>query len=299
MEVYLICDESGAKGRDKVGEKEKGEVGVFAGCFVPDRKLSEFELWSQAAASKYFRGNKTHISGLPKSDQLSLEHEVFDLIKSRTIICAYEAIYAEGFKDGRLSEIQLYENIEKLSPGLKNLYKKHKRPLSLHQILFTGLLDKAIAFLSDHCDPSNDELRILVDRVDSGVLKLLERAIEDTLEMGKGLDTFANPPICANHTADGSNNPEELGILKVLKTLRGKINIDQASDNLTLIPDIIAHSLYQHFMKFDDNEIGGLLNSPVGLVGHELANIFYGQSDLLDGMNWWTDAQYMYPRSEA
>lgn len=243
MEVYLICDESGAKGRDKIGEKVKGEVGVFAGCFVPDRWLDVFDAWSTTVASKYFSQGKVHISALPKPEQICLEREVFEFVKVKNMKCAYEAIYSEGFKEGRLSETQLYEKIEKLSPSLKNLYKKYKRPRYLHQILFTGLLDKAIAFLSDYCDPSNDELRILVDRVDPSVLKLLERAIEDTLEIGMGLDTFANPPISANHTADGSNDPEELGILKVLKTLRGKINIDQASDNLTLIPDIIAHSL--------------------------------------------------------
>lgn len=38
MKVYLICDESGAKGRSDKREKYEGETGVFAGVFVTEDK---------------------------------------------------------------------------------------------------------------------------------------------------------------------------------------------------------------------------------------------------------------------
>ena len=109
MKVYFICDESGAKGRDKVGETKPGEIGVFAGFFVREHILGAFDLWSKHIESKYFGQDKPHISGLSKPQQISIEREVFEFIKRRNISCTYEAIHAEGFKKGRKSEIQLYE----------------------------------------------------------------------------------------------------------------------------------------------------------------------------------------------
>lgn len=65
-----------------------------------------------------------------------------------------------------------------------------------------------------------------------------------------------------------------------------------------MIADIISHSLYQHFMKRNGAKIGALLHDPAAVEGHELKCLFYGLSDLLGGMNWWTDAQYMHPKGE-
>jgi hypothetical protein len=39
MNIYLICDESGAKGYADTHEKQLGEVGVFAGFLLAESSL--------------------------------------------------------------------------------------------------------------------------------------------------------------------------------------------------------------------------------------------------------------------
>jgi hypothetical protein len=211
--------------------------------------------------------------------------------------CAYEAIYPEGFKEGRGSEIQLYEDIENLHPSLKNLYKKYKKPMLLHERLFAGMIDKAIAFIHDYCDSSRDELLVMVDRVDSGILKIFENSVQETLDM-EGVDEPSNAADCREGTSGKLVGGKEMDIFQTFRNLRGKITIKQIPSELTIVPDVIAHSLLQHFSEYNRDCTGSPLHIPEALDAHELKHFFYGQADLLGGMNWWTDAQYMHPEQK-
>ena len=78
MDIYLICDESGAKGYSDVSEAYPGETGVFAGYLVDQNQLSVIINRMTTIASKYFpNADKYHIANLPNEKKESLRREVF------------------------------------------------------------------------------------------------------------------------------------------------------------------------------------------------------------------------------
>ncbi len=65
MVVYLICDESGAKGYADIPEQYPGETGVFAGFFITEPQFEAISADLQYISDQYFGAEKCHIRGLP------------------------------------------------------------------------------------------------------------------------------------------------------------------------------------------------------------------------------------------
>ena len=95
--MYLICDESGAKGYSDKEEKYLGEIGVMAGFAFSEKDLNEIRSDLGKIASPFFAEGKLHITDLSADDQVLLRNRLFNYLKERNIICLYEAIYSEGF----------------------------------------------------------------------------------------------------------------------------------------------------------------------------------------------------------
>lgn len=79
MKIILACEESGAKGCADQDEQFAGQVGVFAGLFVPEEVLSITEQRFERAIAPY-RGSdgKLHITDLPSQQQGSMRADIFD-----------------------------------------------------------------------------------------------------------------------------------------------------------------------------------------------------------------------------
>ena len=98
MKVYLVCDESGAKGRATNREQYPGETGVFAGFLVPEAHKNQVENALGCIVSRYSSDGKLHITDLELQQQQSLRDEVFVYLLDHKVYCTYEAIYVEGFR---------------------------------------------------------------------------------------------------------------------------------------------------------------------------------------------------------
>ncbi|MFH1236656.1 MAG: hypothetical protein V1685_07060, partial [Parcubacteria group bacterium] len=135
MDVYLICDESGAKGYSDVSEVYPGETGVFAGYLVDQNQLPMIRDRMTTIASKYFtNASKYHIADLPNEEKEELRREVFEVIGQRDLTCIYEAIHVEGFK-AEHDRIQENENNAKKSTRSEIRISSNVKKDSLHEVL--------------------------------------------------------------------------------------------------------------------------------------------------------------------
>ena len=117
---------------------------------------------------------------------------------------------------------QLFDEMANLDRRFREAYKKYKKPILLHVMLFRGLLDKTICFLIDYYDPSKDDLQIYVDRVDTPILKLFRRVIEETIDIGNGIPQVSNPSSDNRPTHEKPNKTNEPNIIKALERLKEK-----------------------------------------------------------------------------
>lgn len=95
--VFLVIDESGAKGYSDKKESYPGEVGVMAGFLIPEKYILMVRNELEEIKANYFSDSKIHITDLESEDQESLRSEIYDYFIKRNIICVFEAIYSEGF----------------------------------------------------------------------------------------------------------------------------------------------------------------------------------------------------------
>jgi hypothetical protein len=67
MNVYLVCDESGAKGYADSPEQYPGETGVFAGYLIPELLFGEVSSHLESISRRYFGTGKPHIRDMKRS----------------------------------------------------------------------------------------------------------------------------------------------------------------------------------------------------------------------------------------
>jgi hypothetical protein len=292
MKVYLICDESGAKGYSDKKEQYLGETGVFAGFLVTEDKIDYVRDELKKIAEKYFNDEKYHLSSLSDDKKESLRNEIYDFFQKENLTCVYEAIHVEGF----------YEEHKRVDDIKKDAKKKRQSNIrfpnnpkltSLHAELFQGLFLKSLAYCIDTFGNDYD-LIILSDRVDKPILKRFkESAVEvtdftPTEKMIKGYDIVKEEHVEWNMKIS-SEIPKSLG-MEDFESAIYKIEIDEENSGLTLVSDILSNSINYIFKSREDNEIGKPLND----IEHPLINQFYGLMDANE-QAWITDSLYMHP----
>tara|TARA_B100001123_G_C15251861_1_gene1003095 strand:- start:485 stop:1063 length:579 start_codon:yes stop_codon:yes gene_type:complete len=188
MKIILACDESGAKGYADKDEQFPGQVGVFAGLFVPEEILPTVEQRLEAAIAPYRDiGGKLHITDLPPKQQDSMRAEIFAAILELKLPCFWHAIHVAGFHSHHLATQKVLSEAHKKRASNPNLRVKvgspRENPASLHAVLFTGLYGHIVAYIEERC-PGPVEIIVRTDNVDAPIAKLFRQKADDLLNTG-------------------------------------------------------------------------------------------------------------------
>lgn len=263
MALYLICDESGAKGGANVPEKKPGEVGIFAGYFLLQEQLAQVRNDLDAICAPFRQPDgKLHVAEMGAAAQ-PLREQIFAYLLANDIDCAYEAIHPQGF------------HVDFLGQG------EGATPESLHSQLFLGLFTKALAYREDRGLTARP-IKVLTDRIDKGVRRGFNRAVGEFLNNDAVEETVTRyiPETGAVERLDVTwtfNNdlPDEWEIA-LIEADEYAIEVDLQNGSLTAAADVIAGSLRYLFEGRRGNRLGGLLSRNDSIAGHPIAPRVYG-----------------------
>jgi hypothetical protein len=245
--LYLICDESGAKGKANTTEKFPGEVGVMGGFCLREEDIDGVERDLQEIVSKYQpTSGKFHITDLSENDQQSLRNEVFRYISSNHIVCVYSAIYPEGFHN-RYKELKEF--------GLKHAN------LSLFVELFKNLFFDSIECALFYSEFTRNEvgIKVLIDNTDlrkdlEQVAKELIDVIKELIDVTEEIDVD-DPGQFVPHVSLSS--------------------IEIKHGPLTIAADVVVNSIYHYLTKQKSAEqLGKPLVDKEALKEHPLYKNF-------------------------
>ena len=278
MKIYLICDESGAKGYSNKTEQYEGETGVFSGIFVPENKIERIRDNLNEISSSYFTNEKCHLTDLPDSKKESLRADIYKVISDEKLMCIYEAIHAEGFyaEHRRIDDIK-----DTMKTGIKSDIKMSRNPKhgSLHAALFQGLFCKAIAYCIDTF-PNDYDLIFLSDNIDKPILKSFRECAEEVTDFSPtektitGYDSKKQKGVKWKMKIS-SEIPESYGFSD-FESATYEIEIEPKNSGLTLVADILANSINYIFRSREENDIGKPLNDIDSIANHPLVAQFYG-----------------------
>lgn len=297
MDIYLICDESGAKGCSDISEAYPGETGVFAGYLVDQDQLPIIRDRMTTIAYKYFaNAAKYHIADLPNEKKEELRREVFEVIEQSNLTCIYEAIHVEGFK-AEHDRIQEIKNDAKKSTRSGIRISSNVKKDSLHEVLFQGLFAKAIA----HCiDTFSNvyKLIVLIDRLDGPVYKSIKGSANELTDFSPSETKVTGWDPRSQQVVKGSikmmmNIPESYGMSDIENAVF-ELNMDEKNSPLMLGADILANSINYVFKSRVQEDIGKPLNNKSSVQAHQLFGQFYGLMDETD-QAWTSDIIYMHP----
>lgn len=293
--VFLIIDESGAKGYADNKEQYAGEIGVMAGYIFGEEQLDTIQCSLDAIQNNYISDGKMHITNLSPEDQLSLRHEIFNfLLKSKTP-CLYEAIHSEGFHKEFQSETYRIAKIKE-SQKSKIRTSNHAEKWLLHEELFQGIFGKALAWCIDNIG-DEFKLAIITDRIDDTLKKRFIIMADEFLNLTKptflktkGYDLDKKEKLTGSITTSIKNADDLLGDLS-----KATYSINHENSSLTLAADVIANSIYHHFETRPNEDRFKDLHNKEGLSGHKLEGLFYGFSSL--GSNDFSDTIFKHPNN--
>jgi hypothetical protein len=263
MALYLICDESGAKGGANVPEKKPGEVGIFAGYFLLGEQVAPVRHDLDAICAPFRQPDgKLHVAEMGAPAQ-ALRQQVFAYLLAHDIDCAYAAIHPQGFHVNFLGQ----------GEGAVNE--------SLHSELFLGLFAKAVAYREDR-GLTDRPLRVLTDRIDKGVRRGFNRAVAEFLNEDAVEETVSRyvPETGALEQLDVTwtfthDLPDEWEIALIAAD-EYAIEVDQENGSLTAAADVIAGSLRHFFEGRSGTRLGGLLSRHDSVAGHPIEPRVYG-----------------------
>lgn len=276
-EVVFVCDESGAKGLGDKAEQGPKQIGLVAGVIVPKEKEFEVRNAMDNIAKQYpvLQGEKLHITSLSQADANALRNDVFQLITSKGLHCAYEAIAAQGLHESHLTQEAAQVATDNAVP--EGVYKlpgnPRHQPERSHTEQFVGCFGKVLA----HCsDQSSQESAIKIEIVTDNV----EDAILDEFRKGMGELTGTLPDMIENHRYYDRNQGQPLGrqIAVSLDLPYGfadefsnttfDVNCEESS--FTLLADVLANSLLDHIQKRFRARTVADINSTKATEGHPL-----------------------------
>lgn len=263
MSLYLICDESGAKGGADIEEKSPGEIGIFAGYFLLEEWVAQVRQDLDAICAPYRQADgKLHVAEMGSAAQ-AFRAEIFAYLLAQNIDCTYEAIHPQGF------------HVDFLRQGVGATAE------SLHSELFLGLFTKAIAYREDRGLTARP-LKVLTDRIDKGVRRGFNRAVADFLNVDAVQETVTRY-IPATRTVERLNVtwrfthdlPDEWQI-NLIESDQHSIEVDQQNGSLTAAADVIAGSLRYLFEERSGTRLGAPLSRHDSITGHPLESRVYG-----------------------
>jgi hypothetical protein len=294
--IVVACDESGAKGYADRDEAYLGEVGLFAGLFMPAEMVAEVQPQFNALIDPYRKADgKLHITDLGPAEQESLRQEIFGLIRARHLPCFWEAVHVAGFHEVYKNHAAALAKIRAASRSPFKLSGNRGKPSSLHVVLFQGLYSKVLAFCMER-ERHRLDLEIRTDRVDPPILKAFEEAAATILDFGAKLKRVTAFDPATKTVVEKqiriAESPEELRLPVVVE----RLNLTEVgdSDGLVVAADVLANSLNYLFKNRAANELFMPLNDPQAVAAHPLA-----QS--LDAFRNWgeynfTDSYYSHPK---
>ena len=297
--IYLICDESEAKGYSDKQEKYPGEVGVIAGFVFPEKHLNEIRSDLEKITSSFFMEGKRHITDMSPDDQERIRNDLFPYLKKRNILCLYEAIHSEGLhrfhktmnnlnnkaKEQRRSEIKLSNN------QTKEL---------LQEQLFQGLFGKAVELCTDY-EGKTFRLKVITDTIDAYIKKCFEKSAKEFLSVGNNVkvkNVTGYDPV-KKDVRKGKITSKVEDPNNLMGDFSGvQFTIEIQDSCLTFAADVIANSISHHFKNREDDTIGSALNTIDAIRGHPLESIIYGLwKD--DTLNYFADALFMHPKGKG
>ena len=169
-EIYLVIDESGAKGYSDNVESFEGEIGLMAGFIVPSAALKEIRSDLQAIRNRFLTTEKVHITDLQSEQQHELREDLYQYIKDKNISCIYEAIYVQGFFD-------CFDDFKKKLKSTKQSIRSNikipdqKIKELLHAALFEGVFCKALAYCINNGYNGKYKINVITDRIDQSIKK--------------------------------------------------------------------------------------------------------------------------------
>lgn len=297
--IYLIIDESGAKGFSENEEKESGEFGLIAGYIFHEKYLSRVNKQLSVLRDKVQIDGKKHITDLdPKSQEL-LRKELFEYILDTDKKIVYHGTYVQGLHDAE-ERSSIKPEIKK-NPALRFHFKDTKERLLSET--FSHIFGKSVCCAIDN-HHKNLHIEIITDQIDEKILKEYEEKIEtffgvlaqSKTRTAKGYNIETNEKLLTTLTTQFSGD----GIDEARKNFSNityKLNIDDSP--LTFAADIISNSLYR-FIKQRIKTKGIIeLNSKNIFSGHELEHQIYGLSDKKNNHSDLSDIVYRHPNAPS
>lgn len=297
MKLYMICDESGAKGYADRNESFPGETGVFAGVMVPEDKFKDYKEGIEEAALPFFSDDKCHLASLSNEDMPKLREAVYACLDRLALDLVYEAVHVEGFNREFVRMQELEARGRELSSGRYKVGGEI-RPESLHEKLFEGLFCKALAYCIDKYG-DDFELVIIPDRVDESIFKKFIKNSENfkgDLDYVRGIKSYDTQErkLVQGTLKFEFTVPEEYGFDEI-ENAEFEIQKDSEGGCLTLPADILSNHICYLFHSREGDDIGKPLNNTDSVVGHLLAHRFCGLANP-NGYPWFPDWCYAYPK---
>ncbi|WP_066663325.1 MULTISPECIES: hypothetical protein [unclassified Sphingomonas] len=297
MKIILACDESGAKGYADQDEQFPGQVGVFAGLFVPEEKLRLAEQQLEAAIAPY-RGTdgKLHITDLAPAQQAGLRADIFAAVLALKLPCFWYAIHVAGFHAWHRKTEALHAKaraeMAALNPNPRiKVGSPREKAESLHAILFTGLYAHIVAYVEER-RPGPVEIVVRTDNVDAPIAKLFRQKAEDLLNFdprtsrATGFDTLTKAVVSAEMRFEAEIPPELQVVTEVTSLTITPVGDE---DPIVVAADVLANSLCHLFHHRAPDELYGDLNRPSAVESHPLLDVLatfkdWGDRDISDRM---------------
>lgn len=295
--IYLIIDESGAKGYSNNQEQELAELGLILGYLIPESHIKKVKEELNDIRNKYISQSKLHITDLTSQEQNNLRKDIFNYFQNRQIYFVYEAIHVQGFFNNQQSLLNLIkQSKENSNPNIA--FSNHEKKELLHKQLFQGLVGKAICMCIDKVG-NTFYLDIISDNIDKSIQKEFIKAIDELINIGKkntkhtkAYDKVKKEPLNGSITFEIDNSSNTLEDYSNIK-----YSISYEDTGLTLASDVLANSLYYYFHHRDNNKIGKHLNTKKAVKNFPLKDLIYGLWED-DNINYFADAIYMHPDEE-
>lgn len=279
--LYLILDESLAKGFASNQEQFDGELGVIAGYFVRganrDRTLQSLEkIFAERPISE---GGKRHITDLHDDQKIWVRKKLFEFLDERELPLLYSAISVQG----------LHANNERMNTLARDFHANRRSNISiplkktnerLLTVAFQDLFLRAAAYAIEYFPPDT-QISIITDRLDKEICREFEQCADKILNMDKpksrsytGFDRDKNQVVTykVHSQVKGLDNE----VTKRLQKLKYSIKCEDSA--LTFAADILVNSIGYHLKSVaTQSEID--LNSRRAISGHPLEHYFWGLSE--------------------
>lgn len=296
--VFLIIDESGAKGYSDKQEQSQGEFGLMVGYLVPEDDIKRVKLELNFIKQKYIHDGKLHITDLESSKQKELRIEIFNYFSQIKICFVYEAIYTQGYFSHHKSFEELgTEHTKQIKPSIKWSTNKEKK--LLHSDLFLGVFMKALSFCKDYQKMEAVKLHVISDTLDKPIKQNFEKIIDKNLNIGKkntkivkGFDTKKKEVVQYQTSFEIT---EGLEIFENFSNVEYEIMCENSS--LTLAADVLVNSLYRYLNKSEYKSKKSPLNTYEAVRNFPLRDLIYALYEHKD-KSYIMDAIFSHPNSE-